>query len=228
MARTEKQGEYENTTFSDKLADFLQNNRRRIIILGSLIIGVFIAAVAVYMIQERITAADIRVVEDFYNEYLELGFAYSGADEEKSSEYVRGVRDFAEKKSGYPAVRAWMLLAQVHQVREEWPLAEEAWSRAAALRSPSYLTPVCLFNAAAAAEEQGNLVRAIELLKKIDGEHRNDFPGIARNSFSLGRLYEKQEDTQAALEAYRQVVENWPASPWANLANSRIIALTIK
>jgi tetratricopeptide (TPR) repeat protein len=226
MVRPEKQEEY--TTFTDKLADFLQNNRRRIIILGSLVIGVFIAAVAVYMIREKIVAADVRAVEDFYLEYQELRLAYPGADEEKSSEYINAVRGFAEKKSGYPALRAWALLAQVHQVRKEWPLAEEAWSRAAAVKPPSYLTPVSLFNAAAAAEEQGGLVRAIDLLKKIDSEHRGDFPGIARNSFSLGRLYEKQEDTQAALDAYRQVVENWPASPWANLANSRIIALTLE
>ncbi|MDR0390140.1 MAG: tetratricopeptide repeat protein [Spirochaetaceae bacterium] len=228
MARNEKSAEYETMDFTGRLADFLQNNRRRIIITGSLIIGVFIIGIAGYVVWERITSANIRTAEEFYEQYFDMGFERPGAvDEEKTAEYIKALREFAEKKSGYAAVRVWTLLGRVYQTRKEWVLAEEAWSRAAAVKPASYITPVSLFNAAAAAEEQGDIARAIELLRKVDTEYADSFPGIARNVFSLGRLYEKQQDTEEAISAYRRLVENWPSSSWANLANGRIIALSI-
>jgi tetratricopeptide (TPR) repeat protein len=229
MVKSEKPEEHEKIDFATKLADFLQNNRRRIVITGALIIGVLVIGAAGYAVREKIIEADTLAAEEFYEKYREMGFEYSsGADEEETADYVKSLRDFAEKKSGYPALRAWTLLGRVYQARKEWSLAEEAWSRAAAIKPASYITPLSLFNAASAAEEQGNLIRAIELLNRIDAEYAETFPGIARNAFALGRLYEKQQDTEAALSAYRKLVENWPSSSWANLANSRIIELTIK
>ncbi|MDR1429727.1 MAG: tetratricopeptide repeat protein [Spirochaetaceae bacterium] len=220
----------EKIDFTTRLADFLQHKRRIIIIAGAVVIGAFIAGISGYAIWEKTSGDNIQAVEELYDRYFEMGFenpAVNAVNEEETSEYIASVREFAEKKSGYAAVRAWTILGRVYQSRKEWPLAEEAWSRAAALKPASYLTPESLFNAASAAEEQGSVERAIEILKKISGEYPDTFPGIARSSFSLGRLYEKQEDTEAALSAYQTVVENWPSSPWANLANSRIIALAI-
>jgi tetratricopeptide (TPR) repeat protein len=227
MAKNEKSPEHEKINFTDQLADFLQHNRKRIVITGALIIGAFVIGIAGYIIREKIVEADTKAVEELYTRYFEKGFGGPDADEAETAEYVKTLREFAGKKSGYAALRAWAILGNVYQAREEWALAEEAWSSAAAVKPASYLTPVSLFNAASAAEEQGNLVRAVELLHTIDAEYADIFPGIARSNFSLGRLYEKQRDTDAALSAYRNVVENWPSSSWANFANSRIIELTI-
>jgi tetratricopeptide (TPR) repeat protein len=226
MVRSEKSEELD---FTGKLADFLQHNRKRIVITGAVIIGVFVIGAAGYAIREKITGAGIKAAEELYGQYLELGLENPDTDEEKIAEYVQSVKEFAGEKSGYAAARAWTILGSVYQTRKEWPLAEEAWSRAAAIKPASYLTPVSLFNAAAAAEEQGYLARAVELLTEIDAVYQDNVPGLApRSVFSLGRLYEKQQDTEAAVSAYRNLTENWPSSPWANLANSRIIELTTK
>ncbi|MDR1178591.1 MAG: tetratricopeptide repeat protein [Spirochaetaceae bacterium] len=227
MTRNEKFEEHEKIDFTTRLADFLQHNRKRIAVTGAVIIGVFVIGISGYAIWEKTTSANVKAVEELYDRYFEMGFESSQADGEEADEYIESVREFAGKKSGYAAVRAWTILGRIYQTRKEWSLAEEAWSRAAETRPVSYITPVSLFNAAAAAEEQGNLARAIELLNRISAEYADTFPGIARSSFSLGRLYEKQRDTEAAVSAYRTVAENWPTSSWANLANSRIIALAI-
>jgi tetratricopeptide (TPR) repeat protein len=224
MAKSEKSEELD---FTGKLTDFLQHNRRNIVTIGAVVIGVFVIGVIGYTVQEKITGANIKAAEELYTRYFELDLENSG-DEETIAEYAESLREFAGKKSGYAAVRAWTLLGRLYQARKEWPLAEEAWGRAAEIKPASYLTPISLFNAAAAAEEQGNLAGALDRLAEIEAGYADSFPGIARTVFSTGRLREKQQDPEGAVSAYRNVVENWPSSPWANLANSRIIELTIK
>jgi tetratricopeptide (TPR) repeat protein len=84
---------------------------------------------------------------------------------------------------------------------------------------------VSLFNAAAAAEEQGNLEAAIELYRQTLN-YADIFPAAPRAQFAVGRLWEAQQNKEAAIEAYRGLIDKWPAETvWTGLANSRIIAL---
>jgi tetratricopeptide (TPR) repeat protein len=110
--------------------------------------------------------------------------------------------------------------------RKDWGEAEKAWTNSAKSAGKSYLAPVSLFNAAVAAEEQGNPARAISLyIESI--AHESDFPGAARAQFAVGRLYESQGDNEAALEAYRVIPTKWVSeTTWVNLAQSRIIVLS--
>jgi tetratricopeptide (TPR) repeat protein len=88
------------------------------------------------------------------------------------------------------------------------------------------LAPVSLFNAAVAAEEQGNIDQAIELYGE-SAAHVSGFPAAARAQFAVGRLHESQGDPQAALEAYKAIAEKWSnETAWINLAQSRIILLS--
>jgi hypothetical protein len=55
-----------------------------------------------------------------------------------------------------------------------------------------------------------------------------DFPAAAHAQFAIGRLEESRGNTDAALGAYRKLIENWPEeSDWVNLAHSRVISLTL-
>jgi tetratricopeptide (TPR) repeat protein len=77
-----------------------------------------------------------------------------------------------------------------------------------------------------AAEESGNIEDAIahytETLVYADS-----FPQAAKAQFAIGRLREEQQNKEAAIEAYREVIAKWPSETiWINLANSRIIALS--
>jgi tetratricopeptide (TPR) repeat protein len=77
-----------------------------------------------------------------------------------------------------------------------------------------------------AAEEQGDIETAIAHYKNAL-EHSKVFPSAVRAQFSIGRLEESMNRKDAALEAYRSVVNNWPNDPlWPNLAQSRILALS--
>jgi TolA-binding protein len=76
-----------------------------------------------------------------------------------------------------------------------------------------------------AAEEQGSLEEAIRLYGETVN-YADSFPSAPRAQFSIGRLREALDDQEAAIEAYRVVIDRWPAETvWTGLANSRIITL---
>jgi tetratricopeptide (TPR) repeat protein len=126
--------------------------------------------------------------------------------------------------SGYPAARAWFMAANIYHERKDWENAREAWSMAAAKGAETHLAPVSLFNAAVAAEEAGDPDAALEHYRRALAFA--DFPDAVRAQFAAGRLEERKGDREAAIAAYRAVIDKWPQNTdWTNLAHSRILVL---
>jgi tetratricopeptide (TPR) repeat protein len=213
-------------SLDDKINNFIRDHRRKIIIsLGAaaVCLAMFVAALA---IRNNLWAAAISRVEDFTRRYEELRF---NINEEANAESVAALLEelsaFAPKNSGYPGSRAYALIAGIHGDKKEWPQAEQAWRDAAKKAGKTYLAPVALFNAAAAAEEQGKTAEAIALYTECLGMAEL-FPSSPRAQFAVGRLEEKQGNRENALEAYRTLRTNWPNDVlWRNLAQSRIISI---
>ena len=82
--------------------------------------------------------------------------------------------------------------------------------------------------AAVAAENAGDPERALELHRRIVDDHGDENPEVPRALFSIGRILEQQDEVADAAEAYRQLVDDYPASSWTNLARNRIITLTVE
>ncbi|MDR2444529.1 MAG: tetratricopeptide repeat protein [Spirochaetaceae bacterium] len=136
------------------------------------------------------------------------------------------LRALGKSASGYPAARAWFMAANIYHERREWQEAQEAWLLAAEKGGSTHLTPVCLYNAAVAAEASGDTDSALSNYQKSLGF--TDFPAAAHAQFSVGRLEETKGDNEAAIAAYRAVIEKWPSDTgWTNLAHSRIVALEL-
>jgi tetratricopeptide (TPR) repeat protein len=216
----------EKTSIPDHINNFVQKNRKAIFVfLGAvfLLLVVFIAAVS---ITGAIRNRAISRVEDFVRRYEVLRFDINEPSKEGEVEtLLRELTGFAEKNSGYAAGRAWSIIGGIRADKKEWQEAETAYTSAARAAAKTYLAPAAYFNAAAAAEEQGNTGGAIELYTRCVSLSAL-FPIAARAQFSIGRLNEALNDRAAALEAYRGVISGWPADPvWTNLAHSRIIIL---
>ena len=168
--------------------------------------------------------------QNYADDLEELNIRFSEIDYNNDAEVdvlLRDLNKFTVNKSGFIGGRAWSIIGQIYSAKKMWKEAEDAWFKAAAVASETYLAPIAFFNAAVAAEEQGNLEKAIKLLEN-SVSHTFAFPAAPRAQFSIGRLNEKLGKFSAALEAYRQVVIKWPyITGWANLAQSRIIAIEI-
>ena len=134
--------------------------------------------------------------------------------------------DFGSRNSGFAAARAHTIRADIFWDQENWSEAEQAWLDAARSSPKSYLAPISFYNAAVAAEEQGNTDSAISHYRSAltFGEL---FPAAARAQFSIGRLEESRNNREAAISAYRNLLNTWPDDPvWPNLAQSRLIILS--
>ncbi|MDR3337336.1 MAG: tetratricopeptide repeat protein [Treponema sp.] len=217
----------ESLSLSDVLVDFIQKNRKSLFIALIGIIVVVIGFVAGLSIRESVLEKAISRVESLNDRYEEIRFNIN--ESEKALDVQALLEDLnanAEKSFGYASARSYALAASIHADQKKWEDAEKAWKAAAGKGGKSYLTPVCLFNAASAAEEYDNIEGAIESYTKVL-TYADIFPMAARAQFSIGRLEEGRNNRDAALSAYRAVIEKWPADPvWANFANNRIIVLS--
>ncbi|GHV01053.1 hypothetical protein FACS189483_11270 [Spirochaetia bacterium] len=216
----------------EAIVNVLWKNRKpligTVVCLAVLIIG-FVATLG---IRDAMQVRAISRVEALNDRYESLRFDI--ADPEKDGDVQALLDDLtanAKKSFGYSSARSYSLVAAIHADRKNWEEAEQTWALAATKGAKTYLAPVFLFNAAAAAEEYGNLDKAIEYYRQTIAAAADfpsaDFPSAARAQFSIGRLLEAQADREGALEAYRELIEKWPSETiWTNFANSRILALS--
>jgi tetratricopeptide (TPR) repeat protein len=220
------QKENENVSIGQRINDFIQKNRKTIFIVAGAIIVVFVGSIIIFSLVEVFQKKAIAGAEELNRRYEEVRFRIN---DETSADEVQtllvDLNSFAKKNSGIASGRAWSIAGRIHSEKKEWPDAENAWQSAARAASKTYLGPVALFNAAVCAEEQGKNREAMELyIQSVS--HKVTFPAAPHAQFAVGRLNETLNDSSGAIEAYRTLLAKWPnVSVWANLAQSRIIAL---
>jgi tetratricopeptide (TPR) repeat protein len=219
----------ESPSLSGRISEAVQKNRTPVFISLGVVVFLLLVIVASLSLMGTFRKKAISRADDFSRRYEELRFTIN---EESSAGKVEALlaelNAFAPKNSGYAGGRAWSVIAGIRADKKEWAEAEKAWLAAAKSAVKTWLAPVSYFNAAAAAEEQGKNAEAIEYYSQSVSSPVA-FPAAARAQFSIGRLWEKLNDRDAALEAYRAVISGWPSDAvWSGLARSRIIVLEIR
>jgi tetratricopeptide (TPR) repeat protein len=216
----------ESVSINELINNFVRNNRKVIFIFLGILAAGLGGFIAVVSITDVIRGRAIGRLEEFNRRYEALRFDIG--EESKAAEVTELTEDltaFAEKNSGYVGGRAWSIIGGIYADKKEWQEAERAFTSAAKAAAKTYLAPVAYFNAAAAAEEQGNITGAIDLYTKCVAQSAL-FPAAVRAQFAVARLWESQGNRESALEAYRAVTSGWPNDAvWTNLAHSRIILL---
>jgi tetratricopeptide (TPR) repeat protein len=227
MANVNAQGKKETVPFSDALVEFIRKNRKAMVAVVIACALILAGIAAGFSVRENMVGREISRVEALSDRYEELRFDINEAEKEADVQALLDDLDaLAVKSGGFAGTRSYFLIANIHADRKNWAEAEKAWILAAQKGAKGYLAPVSWFNAAVAAEEAGDVENAIahynEALAFADS-----FPGASKAQFAIGRLEEGRGNREAALEAYRALIEKWPFDTiWINLANSRLIALT--
>jgi len=224
----QKENTQKDKDTEDMFSEFIKRNRKGIYVTFGVIIFLFMGVIVFLSLNSYFQKKATGEVEELNGKYTELR---SLLNDESHNDDVNNLLEklnaFVKGKRGYPGARGWTIIAQIYSGKEDWPKAEEAWRSAAKAGAKTYLAPAALFNAAAAAENQGKIEDAIELLEKCV-TYKFDFPAAPRAQFSIGRLNEQLGNKPAAVAAYRAILTNeqWSKiETWANLAQSRIIAI---
>jgi len=219
----------ENDNIGDKINDFVKNNRKTIFTVIGILLFLFAGLIAFLSISDSLNKKATAAIDELNGRYDDLELVN---DEDYYTQDVENLladlKTFAEKTRGFAGSKAWSIIGEIYSGRKDWSPAQDAWLSAAKTGNNTYLAPIALFNAAAAAEEQGNLEQAVDLLKQCIA-HKFEFPAAPRAQFSIGRLYETLGDSTAAVDAYRTVIIKWPEMPvWQNLARSRLAVIEVK
>jgi len=230
MAATQKTEP--KVTFTEKLNEFMQKYRKPILFgLLAIVVALF-AFVAGISLRDRAQARALGQLDELNQRYMTIRPFLSEDepldDSNQAALYalLEELTVFADRSFGFAAARAYNTIANIQADQKNWELAERAWSASARAARRSYLAPISIYNAAVAAEEQGNIDSAIDLYTQTLS-YAQTFPAAARAQFSIGRLQESLNNTEAALEAYRSLLARWPDDPlWSNLAQNRIIVLS--
>ena len=231
-AKADIQKKNEELTINERLTEFIQKNRR-FFLIGFLTVIVALTGFIVFnTVKGNIQSKALTQVDAFERKYEEL--KRNIGDEEPEAVFkqveimvlLTELEAFTNKTSGFAAARAHCIKADIFSDQKNWADAEEAWTKAAQAAGKSYLAPFSIYNAAVAAEEQGNTEAAIGYYTRAL-DYGDSFPSAIRAQFSVGRLEESRNNRDAAIDAYRKLLNNWPNDPvWPNLAQSRILVLS--
>jgi len=222
-------GKDKQPTRVERITDFIQNNRRALGVGALVVTLAVIGSVVALVVADAMRGRAIASVEALGDRYEDLRFyifwGEEGEGEREIDELLGDLRSFARGRSGYAGGRAWSMIASIYGARGQWADAEDAWLASASAAPRSHLAPIAYFNAGAAAEEQGALLRAVEHYEESISNPAGFF-AAHRARFSVGRIQEALGNYSAAIDAYREVIANWPHEQiWGNFARSRIIAL---
>jgi tetratricopeptide (TPR) repeat protein len=217
----------ENKKVNDRLIDFIQRNRKILLAALLCVVVLFVGLVAGISVWGGLQTKAIGKVEGFRERYEALRAEINEpSKEEEVLALVDDLKTFVSGSGSYAGARAYSLLGAIYWEKKSWSEAQEAWTAAARKAPKTYLAPVSLFNAAVAAEEQGNTETAMALYAEC--KEFSNFPAAARAQFALGRLEESLNNHDAAIAAYQELINTWQSErDWVNLAQSRIIALRI-
>jgi tetratricopeptide (TPR) repeat protein len=225
------QTENEKTGMGDGINEFIQKHRKPIFISAASALFLLIAFIAALSFIGMLRGKAISASEEFNDRYETLrpfiteNPSSDEAAEKDVGEFLAELEIFAKKNSGYAGGKAWSIIGTIYSEKKEWAQAEAAWASAAETAKKTYLAPLAWFNAGAAAEEQGKTEAAIEYYTH-SLDFAADFPEAPRAQFAIGRLNEALNQNDAAIEAYRAVISDWPYDKvWTSLSHSRIIVL---
>ena len=211
----------------DVLIAFLTRHRTTIMITVGVIVVAVVALIIVLSVQnsrtERSLAAVDELREDF-DDWLE--------SDAEAAAYDLLAEDAASIIDSYPgtyaAARARLIDAKALVELERFEEAAAIFLEVAEQASDTYLAPVSLMDAAIALEHAGDSDRALEIHRRLADEYGDDTAEVPRALFSIGRLNEQADRVADAADAYRRLIDDYPASSWTNLARNRIITLTVE
>jgi len=219
---------------AEKIGAFLSGHRIPLIVLAVIIfVGIFASIGISQYLNVRVerSAVAAEEIQELWDDWSASRAAGDDTDDDTGDADDTALREAIaaarEQFSGhYAEFRGLYILGQLEWELGNFEAAGEAFLELADTYDDTYIAPVALANAAAAAEETGDIDRARELFGRV-----TRLEGVANLErshalFNLGRLAEVQEEYGLAVDYYNQLLDEHGDSNWTNLGRNRIIWLT--
>ena len=206
-----------------KLEGFMARNRNVIIICAVAVVAVALLVCLCVGIKSGSSKKGLAAIDSI--EYAFTKDSDSLSEEEilsRQEEALASLKPYFGKK-GTVGTRANMIAADIYFQKKAYADAVQFYQAAFSASKNAYTAPLNSFNAGVCYEELGDLASAADSYAKA--ADADDFLLCSHALFSLGRVKETAGDVSAATEAYTKLTEKYPATTWADLAQSRLIRL---
>ena len=214
---------FKQETSAEKLDSFLTRNRKAILTIALIVVVAVIVATACVVVTAKNTEKGLAKVDAITYALIQNASALEGdALAARQDEALKQLVDYTGK-GGIVGVRANMLAGDVYFQKQDYENAKTAWLKAAQAKKKAYTAPLCYYNAASCSEELNNNEDAAKYYEKAASS--KDFILRSHALFNHARVKESLGNINEAQEVYQQLIDDYPYDSWANLAQSRLIAL---
>ncbi len=208
---------------TEKIEKFISGNRKVLLSILLLLVVAVVAFAVVVGVSESGIKKGLAVLDS-----AEYAFT-AKSDNLSESEIVARQAAVMESVSPYlckkniVGVRANMLAADVAFQKKDFGTALGYYEAASSLGTSYYTSPICKYNSAVCCEELGKKEDAVRFYEEAASA---DYFYLATHAaFNVGRVNEELGAYDKAEQAYQKIVETIANDVWANLAQSRLIAL---
>ncbi|MHC1693333.1 MAG: tol-pal system YbgF family protein [Sphaerochaetaceae bacterium] len=209
--------------------NFLSANKKILIIIGIVLVVALIAlwiglSVSSAIAQKNQLAIDQLQVS--YDAWVALEDKNTAEAKASYDELVSALSAMAGKGGAkYPVLKAGYLLGLVYYTNGDYQNALNRFADVAAKGSETYLAPLSLNNCGVTSELLGDTTKALEYYQKVYDTYGNDAAESAKALFSVARIHEANKEIELAKAVFQQLVDEFPASEYAKLAQSRLVLL---
>jgi len=209
--------------------NFLSANKKILIIIGIVLVVALIAlwiglSVSSAVAQKNQLAIDQLQIS--YDTWVALEDKNTAEAKASYDELVSALSALAGKGGAkYPVLKAGYLLGLVHYTNGDYQNALNRFADVAAKGSETYLAPLSLNNCGVTSELLGDTTKALEYYQKVYDTYGNDAAESAKALFSVARIHEANKEIELAKAVFQQLVDEFAASEYAKLAQSRLVLL---
>ncbi|MDZ7793382.1 MAG: tetratricopeptide repeat protein [Spirochaetia bacterium] len=216
---SQQQVRTEDKNFKTVLTTFLSNNWRTLIVIAVIIVVLVIGGGVYTLVHQNRVEKSAVAAEQVQTLYADLQAAEGGEKDEIAEELVSAAEEAIGNFSGmYAAARSHLVLGRMAYDQKNFEKALEHFNALADSQPKNYLAPISLMHAATAHEEAEEYEDAIAAYQRVRENYSDTFPEVPHALFSIGRLYEKIDNKDAALQAYNEVIDDFSSSNWTNFS----------
>lgn len=210
----------------EKLGSFILKYRKLILIIAAVAVVAALVVAGAFAISERRKNSALSAIDAAEYAYTDRS---EGLEESEITERFNTLNESLSpylSRRGVVGVRANMLLADAAFQSADYDAASGYYLAAAAADRNAYTFAVNMYNAGVCAEELGNTEDAVNYYDTA--ANTEGFLLASHAIFNVARISESSGDYDKAAEYYQKAVESYNGDSWANLSQSRLIALRAK
>jgi TolA-binding protein len=209
--------------FERNIANFLGSKKNLLIgIAIAIVVVVALLWLGISITEKKATANQVKI------DNLQVSFNEWVMEEEFDvpTNLIAELKEFAGKKgTSYPIVKANYLLGLISFYQEEFQEAKDLFLIVAEKGKSSYFGSLGLVNAAVASEQLNDNQGALEYYQRLYDRYGSEAAEAPKALFGIARLHETNGDIELAKAILQQLADEFPASEYAKLAQTRLILL---